>query len=161
MSLDPVPLQRSIAGVLDAVTWRMADDSKPLRLNPSRRNFTAKATHATAMKHGRRRAAAMTLATQTSIASAVAAAADPQADALRCIYNSTAGDMWTNRGGWNSNNSICSWWGVQCNGTAVTALNLGGNNLQGSIEPCFETLPMLQQLSDFNRLTRNASCTGI
>ena len=155
---------KSTLALAVAVTWRMADDAAkprhqpPLRLNhPIRTNFTTAvaATQVTSMEHGRRRrrrrAAGMTLTTQQQQqqqqpSTASAAAADPQAHALRCIYNSTAGDMWRNRRGWSSNSSICSWWGVKCLNHLVFELHLGANNLRGSIAPCFAALTMLQQL---------------
>ena len=161
MNLSLQDLKSTLALAV-AVTWRMADDSKPLRLKPIRENIittsaAATATHTTSMKLGRRHAVKTTMAMQTSNASI--GAADPQADSLRCIYNSTAGDMWTNRGGWNSNSSICSWWGVWCNGTDVIVLNLGANNLRGSIESCFAALTSLYQLS-VHRFNRHAWCAG-
>ncbi len=57
--------------------------------------------------------------------------------ALVAIYSSTNGPGWLNSGGWLATDTPCStpWYGVECENEAVSDLNLGSNNLIGSIPP--------------------------
>jgi hypothetical protein len=38
-----------------------------------------------------------------------------ECQALEALYNSTNGDGWTDRSGWLTTNTPCSWRGVTCN----------------------------------------------
>jgi len=50
------------------------------------------------------------------------------------IYNSTNGDSWTNRTGWDNFDPTCAdLHGITCNGGTVTEIALNNNNLIGSI----------------------------
>jgi hypothetical protein len=75
----------------------------------------------------------------------------PDFNALVSFYNSTGGPNWTNKTGWSSsttNCNVCSWYGVVCNNDGrVTALNLGLNNLTGSIPNTISQLTMLNKLN--------------
>jgi len=109
----------------------------------------------------------------------------PQAECneLVTLYNSTNGPGWTNKTGWLTTNTPCSWFGITCSAGHVSVINLGynngvsGNNLSGTIPnpnlpnlttlnfyynslsgsvPNFTNLPNLQQLGlGSNQLTGN------
>jgi hypothetical protein len=51
----------------------------------------------------------------------------PQGYAMVVLYLGTGGDtgLWYNSSLWLSDESICDWYGVVCNGTNITTLNLG------------------------------------
>ncbi|WP_264566851.1 hypothetical protein [Flavobacterium sp. N3904] len=54
--------------------------------------------------------------------------------ALIALYNSTGGDNWTNKTGWdinNTNSDVSKWFGVWVSNGHVIMLNLSQNNLQG------------------------------
>lgn len=67
--------------------------------------------------------------------------------ALEALYNSTSGASWTNRTGWMTTFTPCSWYGVTCGGPHVTRLLLYSNNLVGSIPVSLGVLSNLQQLN--------------
>jgi hypothetical protein len=77
-----------------------------------------------------------------------------ECQSLLDLYNSTGGANWTNKTGWNENNTPCSWFGVTCSGGHITWIGLGNNNLIG-ILPNLD-LPYLQVLSLYeNQLIGN------
>ncbi|MEO6686623.1 MAG: leucine-rich repeat domain-containing protein [Dyadobacter sp.] len=53
--------------------------------------------------------------------------------ALVKLYNATNGPQWTNSTNWNTPGSPCGWWGITCEGSRVTEINLTNNNLSGTI----------------------------
>ena len=61
------------------------------------------------------------------------------ASSLMCVYNALGGDAWTSRTNWNSNVSVCKWFGVTCNtSNMVIGLQLKNNNLRGVLpNRCF------------------------
>ncbi len=66
----------------------------------------------------------------------VAEAQDVMGDraALVALYNSTAGDNWSNNTNWNSNEPLGDWHGVTTdNNGRVTRVNIRQNNLRGTI----------------------------
>ena len=75
----------------------------------------------------------------------------PDFNALVSFYNSTGGPSWINKTGWVNNATncnVCTWFGVQCNNEGrVTALNLGLNNLTGSIPSSITQLSKLTRLN--------------
>jgi hypothetical protein len=74
--------------------------------------------------------------------------------ALEALYNSTNGASWTNRTGWMTTLTPCSWYGVTCGGAHVTKLWLFSNNLAGSIPESLGSLSNLQELKlSGNQLT--------
>jgi len=82
-------------------------------------------------------------------ASGWAAVPNAQRQALIALYDSTNGAEWTNNTGWlGAAGSECTWYGVTCNGTetAVTGLNLAGNNLVGTIPSQLDALDLLVYL---------------
>lgn len=80
-------------------------------------------------------------------------------EALIDLWYSTNGSAWyqtcinpiDNIGCWNSKESICTWFGVQCistssNQTSVSSLNLELNNLMGSVPQSIGNLTNLNQI---------------
>eukprot|EP00735_Rhodelphis_limneticus_P015065 TRINITY_DN9215_c0_g1::TRINITY_DN9215_c0_g1_i1::g.13235::m.13235 TRINITY_DN9215_c0_g1::TRINITY_DN9215_c0_g1_i1::g.13235 ORF type:complete len:746 (+),score=59.66,sp/Q9SGP2/HSL1_ARATH/30.05/5e-44,sp/Q9SGP2/HSL1_ARATH/25.39/3e-13,sp/Q9SGP2/HSL1_ARATH/30.10/3e-12,sp/Q9SGP2/HSL1_ARATH/27.62/1e-10,LRR_1/PF00560.28/3.9e+02,LRR_1/PF00560.28/1.1,LRR_1/PF00560.28/44,LRR_1/PF00560.28/8.1,LRR_1/PF00560.28/0.012,LRR_1/PF00560.28/3.4,LRR_1/PF00560.28/25,LRR_1/PF00560.28/13,LRR_1/PF00560.28/0.0079,LRR_1/PF005 len=77
-------------------------------------------------------------------------------DLLRLLYESTNGDSWKISTNWlNSSVSPCDWFGVICNGSEVSQLDLSNNSLSGTLPV---ELFMLQSLT-VTRLSHN-SLTG-
>jgi len=70
-----------------------------------------------------------------------------QRDALIAIYNSTNGSNWNNNTNWLSTEPISTWHGVTVKGNKVTELELGDNNLTGTLPPEIGDLTGLQYLS--------------
>jgi hypothetical protein len=52
---------------------------------------------------------------------------------LLALYNSTNGPGWTDKTGWNINNTPCSWFGVTCSSGHVKTIGLTNNQLSGTI----------------------------
>ncbi|MBN1790236.1 MAG: S8 family serine peptidase [Bacteroidales bacterium] len=75
--------------------------------------------------------------------------------ALVALYNSTAGNNWTNKDNWLTG-SLNTWYGVTLNNGRVTGLNLSNNNLTGSIPLEFYNLTNVVYLY---LGTNNLSCT--
>ena len=84
----------------------------------------------------------------------------PQPDeraALMAFYDSADGDRWLNNYGWNTNSSICTWYGVTCDITGnVSGLILTSNLLSGTLSPQIGNLVNLQSLN----LSYNFSLSG-
>jgi len=66
------------------------------------------------------------------------------------FYDSTNGDSWTNKTGWNTTNTPCSWTGITCSNGYVTRLELGSNQLSGSMPSNLGNLTKLQRLNLYN-----------
>jgi Leucine-rich repeat (LRR) protein len=70
-----------------------------------------------------------------------------ECEALVALFNYTGGPGWTNRSGWLTNSTPCSWQGViECRGGHVVDLRLGNNNLRGGIPPELGNLTKLIKL---------------
>ena len=68
--------------------------------------------------------------------------------ALIALYDSTDGDHWSNKTGWNdAPGTECSWYGVTCTGDSVTILDLYANQLTGSLPAELGNLINLTYLS--------------
>jgi len=53
---------------------------------------------------------------------------------LTAFYNATGGANWTNNTGWlGAAGTECSWHGISCQNGVVTQIDLGGNNLVGTL----------------------------
>jgi len=96
--------------------------------------------------------AALALSALLPLCSVPAQAAIPDSErtALLHFYASTNGATWTRSTNWNGiPGTECTWWGVTCSidGSAVTGINLGGNNLTGSFP---DDLNALTKLISFN-----------
>ncbi|NJP06696.1 MAG: hypothetical protein HC837_14260, partial [Chloroflexaceae bacterium] len=72
------------------------------------------------------------------------AVTETECEALLALYTATDGDNWANNTSWGQDNYVCSWYGITCTDGSVTSLNLGSNNLSGSIPA---------QLGDLDQLT--------
>ena len=78
-------------------------------------------------------------------------------EALVALYNAAGGVGWTNRANWLSGAPIGDWYGVTTDAAGrVTSLNLGNNNLTGSLPPEMGSLTALSLLY----LHRNSGLTG-
>jgi len=91
-------------------------------------------------------------------ASAGAAIPSSEREALVAIYQSTNGAQWTDKTKWLSNESACTWAGVQCNETEsnVIRLYLYDNNLKGTLPSSIRNLTKLQELHVYNNDLRGA-----
>ena len=53
---------------------------------------------------------------------------------LKCFYNESSGDEWTDRSGWFDDPNICNWFGIDCNGKGdIISISLPSNNLKGKV----------------------------
>ncbi|MEA2024772.1 MAG: putative Ig domain-containing protein [Actinomycetota bacterium] len=66
--------------------------------------------------------------------------------ALGDIHNWTNGMLWTTDTGWFVDDNPCGWYGVECLAGHVSSVNLGSNNLDGTILPSLGHLTELQHL---------------
>jgi Leucine-rich repeat (LRR) protein len=66
--------------------------------------------------------------------------------ALMTLYDSTGGDNWTDRTNWKTGQPLDAWFGVTVSGGRVTTLDLGDNNLSGSIPLAIGNLTSLVSL---------------
>lgn len=68
-----------------------------------------------------------------------------QCNALVELYYQTSGPGWFERHGWLQSNTPCSWFGVQCQHSQVTALDLANNNLTGELGSTLGSLSALRR----------------
>lgn len=68
-----------------------------------------------------------------------------ECEALSIFYANTNGASWTDDTGWLVNTSVCSWFGITCDGgnSTVTEIDLSNNNLIGSLPEAIANLPNL------------------
>jgi hypothetical protein len=69
---------------------------------------------------------------QTEFCDTVSDIPPAECSALKDIYENTGGSNWTNKTGWGTSASACSWHGVTCTSGHVTSISLGNNNLTGT-----------------------------
>jgi hypothetical protein len=78
---------------------------------------------------------------------------------LTLLYLLWNGEVWQHKSGWLSSDSICTWYGVECNDEfvakeAVSSLHLDGNALRGTIPPEILLFKSLCNLTlSFNQLS--------
>ncbi len=80
-------------------------------------------------------------------ASAGISISENDVDKLRLIYEACGGEDWFHNENWMSTESICSWYGIECNDDkSVKSIVLSGNNLKGVFPPNIFFLPNLETL---------------
>jgi len=79
---------------------------------------------------------------------------DAECQVLYNLYNNTGGDQWTDNTSWLSTEPTGSWYGITVDGGHVVGLEIGNNNVTGTILPELGNLVYLQRLAlDYNHLT--------
>ena len=74
----------------------------------------------------------------------------PDMQPLVNLYNATNGPSWKNKTNWLTGNNPCNWFGVSCNADSrVIGINLGYNNLNGTLPASLGNLSELQRLIIF------------
>jgi len=97
-------------------------------------------------------------ADNTAFCATVTGASAAECQALMDIYDNTGGaTSWTAKVGWGTSTTICSWTGVTCTSSHVSALNLTNNNLTGAFSFSQGNLDSLTTLT----LTNNAAVTSV
>ncbi|KAL3785970.1 hypothetical protein HJC23_005679 [Cyclotella cryptica] len=81
-------------------------------------------------------------------ASAGISLSENDVDKLKLIYQSCGGEDWFHNDNWMSSESICTWYGIECNDeNSVKSIVLSGNNLKGVFPPNIFFLPNLETLA--------------
>ena len=62
------------------------------------------------------------------------------------LYDSTGGDSWTSRGGWDTDSELGDWHGVTVEDSLIRDLRLPGNGLEGPLPPALGSLLGLETL---------------
>ena len=62
------------------------------------------------------------------------------------LYDSTGGDSWTSRGGWDTDSELDDWHGVTVEDSLIRDLRLPGNGLEGPLPPALGSLLGLETL---------------
>jgi hypothetical protein len=69
---------------------------------------------------------------------------------LALLFQTWTGANWTTNDGWLSSQPECTWYGITCDGTAITGIELGDNSLQSGASDGLPTeLFTLTSLSEF------------
>ena len=77
-------------------------------------------------------------------ASAGVDVSEEEVDKVKLVYESCGGDNWFKKENWMSSQSICNWYGIECNEEGAIILN--ANNLKGVFPPNIFFLPHLETL---------------
>ena len=83
------------------------------------------------------------------VAGVTATSPAPDLAVLSALYHATDGSQWENSRGWLGDDSPCDlpWYGLECNGSAVTKIVLDSNSLRGTIPSELASLTQLSHLS--------------
>ena len=72
---------------------------------------------------------------------------------LAQIYDEMGGNQWKEKNGWMGvskasakEKTCCTWYGITCRGSSVTAFDMPGNNMVGSLSPAIFMLSALERL---------------
>lgn len=77
-------------------------------------------------------------------------------DSLISLYKNTGGPNWTNKTGWEDgvagyDYNYCDWYGINCNlNEEITSINLGQNNLIGTLNNSIDQFNKLEKFDVFN-----------
>lgn len=74
---------------------------------------------------------------------------DIERSVLMTLYILLNGKEWFDQTNWNSDKSFCTWFGITCNGSAVTEISLEENNLEsseGDVSALLFSLPQLKSV---------------
>jgi Leucine-rich repeat (LRR) protein len=81
------------------------------------------------------------------------------------LYEATNGPAWKRSANWNSDDSVCSWFGITCEPIdgvdVVIKIELHRNNLNGKVAPELWKLPHLKHIDMRNNLLTSASFEGL
>ena len=79
----------------------------------------------------------------------------PTREALEKLYESTHGAAWRRKSNWLSESrGVCKWHGVECSHGEVTSIDLGGNDVAGTLPASLASLTALRVLNiDDSRLS--------
>ena len=96
----------------------------------------------------------MAAAVTPAVAQTCSGIPDGECQVLYNLYNNTGGDQWTDKTSWLSTEPVSSWYGITVDGGHVTGLEIGNNNVTGTILPELGNLVYLERLAlDYNHLT--------
>lgn len=102
------------------------------------------------------RAEANALSNITFISTPVLAVPASERDALIALFNSTNGDNWVDNTNWNSSELVGNWQGIRTTNIGgvghVSEINLGGNNLTGTMPTEIGNFPELTYLGLWGNL---------
>ena len=87
---------------------------------------------------------------------------DEERQALMDLYNNTSGETsWTNSTNWLSDAPVCEWHGITVVDGHVTDINLGNNNLSGTIPASLSNLAQLDSLDLSNNALSGSIPTSL
>ncbi len=79
-----------------------------------------------------------------------------ECQALESLYNGTTGSGWKNHQNWLVTTTPCSWYGVVCSGGHVTEINLGENQLNGTMPTQIGNFANLTKLNLYKNVLRSS-----
>jgi Leucine-rich repeat (LRR) protein len=85
---------------------------------------------------------------------------------LAAFYQGSQGDSWIDHTNWNTDEPICSWFGVKCatglsNTSGVLALELSGNNVARQVSESLYQMPFLEKVDLRHNPVQDAGFAGM